>query len=88
MVIDSGDNRNRRELKAILFADVVGYARLMQEDEEVTHRAIGDLTELFARGCEEFDGEILEIRGDGFFATFTSAVNCVRFASKTQDRIE
>jgi TolB-like protein/lipopolysaccharide biosynthesis regulator YciM len=87
-VVDDGDNKNRRELKAILFADVVGYTRLMQDDEEATHQGIRELTDLLTRGCEEFDGEILDIRGDGFFVIFTSAVNSVRFASKTQDSVE
>jgi len=87
-VVDSGNNKNRRELKAILFADVVGYTRLMQDDEEATHKGISELTDLFARGCNEFDGEILDIRGDGIFAIFTSVVNSVRFASKTQDSVE
>ncbi|TNF88208.1 MAG: tetratricopeptide repeat protein [Gammaproteobacteria bacterium] len=84
-MVETSNNESRRELKAILFADVVGYTRLMQDDEEATHKAIRELTDLFARGCDEFDGEILDIRGDGFFAIFSSAVNSVRFANKTQE---
>jgi len=87
-VVES-DNRNiRRELKSILFADVAGYARLMQDDDEATHKRLRELIEMFTRGCEEFNGEILQIRGDGIFAIFTSAVNSVRFANKTQDSVE
>ncbi|MDX1486647.1 MAG: adenylate/guanylate cyclase domain-containing protein [Acidiferrobacterales bacterium] len=87
-MVESGDSTNRRELKAILFADVVGYTRLMQDDVEATHRGISELTDLFARGCNLFDGEILDIRGDGIFAVFSSAVNSVRFASNIQDSVE
>lgn len=87
-MVDSDDSKNRRELKAILFADVVGYTRLMQDDEEATHKGIAELTDLFARGCGLFDGEILDIRGDGFFAVFSSAVNSVRFAGNAQDSVE
>jgi adenylate cyclase len=87
-VVDAGDIKHRRELKAILFADVVGYTRLMQDDEVATQKGISKLTGLLTRGCDEFDGEILEIRGDGFFAIFSSAVNSVRFASKTRDSVE
>ena len=79
---------NRRELKSILFADVAGYTRLMQDDEEATHVGIQEMIEFFVQGCKEFDGEILEIRGDGIFALFNSAVNSVRFADKTQDLVE
>ena len=85
---DAGDTKHRRELKAILFADVVGYTRLMQDDEVATQKGISELTDMLTRGCDEFDGEILEIRGDGFFAIFSSAVNSVRFASKTRDSVE
>jgi len=87
-VADSGNGKNRRELKSILFADVVGYTRLMQDDEEATHKGITEVVELFEKGCEEFDGEILQIRGDGVFAIFTSAANSVRFADKIQDAVE
>jgi len=87
-VVDAGDIKHRRELKAILFADVVGYARLMQDDEVATQKGISKLTDLLTQGCDEFDGEILEIRGDGFFAIFSSAVNSVRFANKTRDSVE
>lgn len=87
-MIDRGDSENRRELKAILFADVAGYTRLMQDDEEATHKGIRELTGLFSKGCDLFGGEILDIRGDGIFAVFSSAVNSVRFAGNTQDSVD
>jgi len=87
-VVESDNRNSRRELKSILFADVAGYARLMQADDEATHKSLQELIDLFTRGCEEFDGEILQIRGDGIFAIFNSAVNSVRFASQTQDSAE
>ena len=76
-----------RQLKAIVFADVEGYTRLMQEDEVATQRAVAELIELFDQGCSEFGGEVLEIRGDGLFAIFSSAVNSVFFAHETQERV-
>ncbi len=82
------NNKNKRELKAILFADVVGYTRLMQDNEEATHVATTELVDIFTKGCDKLGGEMLEIRGDGIFALFTSAINSVRFADKTQDLIE
>lgn len=85
---DSDNIVNRRELKSILFADVAGYTRLMEEDEEATHRGITELVRIFENACEEFDGEILEVRGDGIFAVFSSAADSVRFADKVQDAVE
>ena len=84
----SSSNDNKRELKSILFADVAGYTRLMHDNEEGTYNRIRELVELFEQGCKEYDGEILEVRGDGIFALFASAVNSVQFADKTQRIVE
>jgi len=86
-VIDSRNDKDQRELKAIIFADVVGYTSLMHEDEVTTQEGITELLALFEKGCEEFGGEVLEVRGDGIFALFKSSVNSVLFANKTQNRI-
>ena len=86
-MIDSRNDKDKRELKAIIFADVVGYTSLMHEDEVTTQEGITELLALFEKGCEEFGGEVLEVRGDGIFALFKSSVNSVLFANKTQNRI-
>ena len=38
-----GSPSRKRKLAAILHADVVGYSRLMGEDEVRTHQALGEL---------------------------------------------
>lgn len=77
-----------RELKAIVFADVVGYSRLMQEDEMATQKGITESVAMFEAACKEFEGKVLDVRGDGIFALFKSAVNSVRFASVMQKRMD
>jgi TolB-like protein/class 3 adenylate cyclase len=77
-----------RHLKAIVFADVSGYTRLMQDDEIATQRAVAELIALFEEGCREFDGQVQEIRGDGLFALFNSAVNSVFFANDMQEQVD
>ncbi|MCP4764954.1 MAG: adenylate/guanylate cyclase domain-containing protein [Gammaproteobacteria bacterium] len=59
----------------------------MQENEVATQRGVEELITLFEAACKEFGGEVLEVRGDGIFALFKSAVNSVLFASTTQERI-
>ena len=76
-----------RQLKAIVFADVSGYTRLMQEDEVATQHRVTEMIAMFEQGCREYDGEVLEIRGDGLFALFSSAVNSVLFANAAQERV-
>ena len=78
---------NHRVLKAILFADVAGYSRMLQDDEVQTQRSVTELVTLFEAKCREFGGEVQELRGDGIFALFESAVNSVRFAHSTQERV-
>jgi len=87
-VLENESDKDRRQLRSIIFADVVGYSRLMQENEVATQRGVAELITLFDEACKEFGGEVLEIRGDGIFALFKSAVNSVLFASSTQQRID
>ncbi len=61
------DERVQRKLAAILAADVVGYSRLMREDEagklaqlKVLHK------ELLDPKFAEYGGRIFETTGDGF----------------------
>ena len=77
-----------RRLSAILVADVVGYSRLMHEDEETTHARF---TELVANtvtpAIASQSGRVVKSTGDGFLAEFSSAVAAVRAATQFQDRI-
>jgi adenylate cyclase len=86
-VLENESDKDQRQLKSIVFADVAGYTRLMQENEVTTQRGVSELTALFDEACREFGGEMLEIRGDGIFALFKSAVNSVLFANTIQERI-
>jgi adenylate cyclase len=76
-----------RKLVAILAADVVGYSRLMHDDEERTlatlsaHRAVID--ELIASGR----GEIAGTAGDSVLAEFPSIVDAVRCAVAIQQAL-
>ena len=69
-----------RRLAAILAADVVGYSRLMSEDEAGTLTVLKALRkELFAPKVDEHHGRIVKLMGDGAlveFASVVDAVNC------------
>lgn len=79
--------KTRRTLQAALFADIVGYSRLMGEDEIATLAAVKKYVGLFEKTCVENEGEIVQIRGDGVFALFDSAVNAVSCAVETQQTV-
>ena len=79
------EERVYRRLAAILAADVVGYSRLMEQDET------GTLASLKARRKEVLEplvarhqGRIFKITGDGVLVEFGSAVNAVQCAIELQ----
>ncbi|MEZ5832497.1 MAG: adenylate/guanylate cyclase domain-containing protein [Dongiaceae bacterium] len=75
----------KRRLAAILAADVVGYSRMMEQDETGTMAALKarrkDVLEpLVAR----HGGRIFKVTGDGVLVEFTSAVDAVQCAVDLQ----
>src|SRR5262245_6269874 len=77
-----------RRLAAILAADVVGYGRLLEQDEAATLAALkarrrDTLNPLVA----EHHGRIVKVMGDGVLVEFGSAVNAVACAVELQKRM-
>ena len=70
-----------RRLAAILAADVVGYSRLMEQDEAGTFtRLRAHRKELFEPEIEKHNGRIFKLMGDGLLAEFGSVVDAVECA--------
>ncbi len=75
-----------RRLAAILAADVVGYSRLMGEDEAGTLTVLKALrTELFVPKVAEHHGRIVKLMGDGSPVEFPSVVDAVECAVTVQE---
>ncbi|MDP7605180.1 MAG: alpha/beta fold hydrolase [Alphaproteobacteria bacterium] len=74
-----------RRLAAVLAADVVGYTRLMEADEEATLAAWwGARKEVIDPGIAAHGGRIVKHTGDGFLAEFGTVVEAVRCATEMQ----
>jgi len=74
-----------RRLAAILAADVVGYSRLMGEDEAATLAALKlHRTELIDPKSHQYRGRTVKLMGDGALMEFASAVDAVLFAVEVQ----
>src|SRR6516225_10228416 len=77
--------RVERRLAAILAADVAGYSRLMEADEEGT---LGRLRALRVEGLDpkiaEHRGRIVKTTGDGLLVEFGSVVDALRCAVEMQ----
>ena len=76
-----------RKLAAILCADVVGYSRLMQEDDQATLRALTERRAVFAGQVDAAGGRIVNAPGDSVLAEFASVVSAVRCAVNIQRAI-
>ena len=74
-----------RKLAAILAADVVGYSRLMAENEADTFdRLRAHRKELFEPEIAKHRGRIFKLMGDGLLAEFGSVVDAVECAAVLQ----
>ena len=77
--------RAERRLAAILAADIVGYSRLIEQDEAGTLAAIKDLRrEVIDPLLAEHHGRIVKLMGDGAIAEFGSVVDAVACAVAIQ----
>jgi adenylate cyclase len=74
-----------RKLTAILAADVVGYSRLIEQDEAGTFERLRvHRKELFEPEIEKHHGRIFKLTGDGLLAEFASVVDAVECAVALQ----
>jgi TolB-like protein/class 3 adenylate cyclase/Tfp pilus assembly protein PilF len=76
-----------RKLAAILAADVVGYSRLMGDDETGTARAVREHREAAASIVRGFGGRLVKTMGDGVLLEFPSVVAAVECAIRMQQQM-
>ncbi|MFN0115792.1 MAG: adenylate/guanylate cyclase domain-containing protein [Paracoccaceae bacterium] len=74
-----------RRLAAVLFADVVGFSRLMAQDESGVLAALkAHRRDVFDPAVVRFRGRIVKLMGDGVLVEFASAVHAVEAAVAVQ----
>ncbi|MGA8196001.1 MAG: adenylate/guanylate cyclase domain-containing protein [Acetobacteraceae bacterium] len=74
----------KRKLAAILHADVVGFSRLMHDDEAGTHEALGRLRGAVDPLIAAHGGRIVGTAGDSLLADFPSVVDALTCAIEVQ----
>ncbi len=77
-----------RKLAAILSADVVGYSRLMHDDEPATVALLKDYRAAVGRVIERRKGRVVNAPGDSILAEFPSAVEAVQAAVEIQQSVQ
>lgn len=71
------DRDSSRRLSAIVFSDIVGYSKMMGEDEACALRVVQDHNELLVPLIQKARGRILKFMGDGVMSSFDSASDAV-----------
>jgi TolB-like protein/class 3 adenylate cyclase len=77
-----------RRLAAILAADVAGYSRLMEADEEATVRTLSVCRQVIDGLVADHRGRVFGSAGDSVVAEFPSPVEAVRCAVDIQRELE
>ncbi len=77
----------KRKIAAILAADVVGYSKLVAEDEEETLRRLASYRAVFDDFIARGSGRVFNTAGDAILAEFPSAVEAVRCAIDVQESL-
>jgi class 3 adenylate cyclase len=77
----------QRKLTTIFSADVQGYSRLMEADEEGTLATLKQYRDAMARLIATHGGRVVNTWGDGLIAEFPSVVEAVRAAVDVQNEL-
>ena len=73
-----------RQLAAIMFADIVGYTAIMQEDEVLATKLREKLKNKLDTEVRLHGGRIIKYSGDGALCSFDSAIESIRAALAVQ----
>ena len=77
-----------RRLAAIMFADIVGYTKLMQNDEAEAVRVRKKHRKVFNEQHKYFNGKIIQYYGDGVLSLFSSAIDAVKCSIEIQKKMK
>ena len=77
-----------RKIAVILVADVVGYSKHMERDENATLKAYAECEKILKACLKKYKGFIFNTAGDSVLAEFPSAVNAVECGVAFQNDIK
>jgi class 3 adenylate cyclase len=80
-------NERATQLSAIMFTDIAGYSRLMEEDEQRTIDLLHTHNDIVLPLVEAAGGEVIDAIGDGLFILFPSIRDTVTCATSIQDAV-
>jgi TolB-like protein/class 3 adenylate cyclase len=74
----------RRKLAAVMFADMIGYSRRMEQDETHNAERAARAIELFKSLIGDYGGHVANVAGDGILALFDRAEQALSFSVQIQ----
>jgi TolB-like protein/cytochrome c-type biogenesis protein CcmH/NrfG len=77
----------KRKLAAILSADVEGFSRLMDQNEEATIRTLTSYRAAITDLIQQYRGRVVDTPGDNILAEFSSVVDSVNGAVEIQSEL-
>jgi adenylate cyclase len=80
-------SENSHQLAAIVFADVVGYTAMMQEDETAAVEKVNHFRQSIETLTAQLNGKIIQYYGDGSLLLFNSATDAAEFAKLLQGEL-
>ena len=81
-------NEIDRKIAVIFVADVVGYSKHMEKDENATLKAYGECETILKKLLKKYKGSIFNTAGDSVLTEFPSAVNAVECAVDFQNYLK
>ncbi len=72
-------------LAAVMFTDIVGFSRMMEDDEVATLELLTYHNRLLSEKIEAHRGRVIKTIGDAFLAEFSSCLDAVNCAVAIQD---
>jgi adenylate cyclase len=76
----------QRKLAALISADVVGYSRLMGDDEMGTIETLTAYRALMSNCIGQYHGRVVDSPGDNLLAEFPSVVDAIECAVEIQKK--
>ena len=77
-------SKQRRQLAAIMFTDIVGYTALMGSDEDRALEVLNENRKIHSKFLDQFNGTQIKEMGDGMLISFDLASEAVRCAIEIQ----
>ena len=82
------DESVHRKLAAIFHSDVVGYSKLMADDEMATISTISEYRDVMAKLIRQHRGRVVDTSGDNVLAEFSSVVDAMQSAVAIQKELK